>query len=214
MNILLDVRSYAQYCALARALDRIGERWVLLIVRELMRGPRRYGELLHGLPGMSTNLLAERLRTMQADGLVEHTEDERYALTEWGKGLSEVVAVIARWGSPLMGERAEGEVFRSHWIAHPIAVLYPDVDPSRPDLTIEVRCEDQPMTIRSSAGRVGVEPGQASAPDLVLTGPPDAVLGLLAGRMDVDGAKARGLAVTGDPRPLRKLSPKVPAATG
>jgi DNA-binding HxlR family transcriptional regulator len=204
------MRSYAQYCGLARGLDRIGERWVLLIVRELMAGPRRYGELLEGLPGVSTNLLAERLRTMQADGLVERTDDERYALTEWGEGLREVIAAIGRWASPVMGPRAEGEAFRSHWISTPIGILFPGVDASRPELTIEVRSGDQPMTIRSEGGRVEVEPGQASAPDLVLTGPPDVVIGLLTGRIEIAEARARGLAVTGDARPLKKLRPAVP----
>ncbi len=205
------MRSYGQYCGLAKGLDLIGDRWVLLIVRELLNGPRRYGELLEGLPGISTNLLAERLRTMQADGLVVRTED-RYALTERGEGLRDVVFAIGRWAYPLMGQLAEGETFRSHWITHPVAALFPGVDLSRPELTIEVRCSDHPMTIRSSEGRVEVEPGQAAAPDLVLTGPPDAVVGLLARRISADKAKARGLAVTGDVGLLDRLEPFVPAA--
>src|SRR5918994_5896036 len=97
------MKSYGQYCALARGLDVVGDRWVLLIVRELLIGPRRYGELAHGLPGIATNLLAERLRTMHANGLVARTDDDRYQLTEWGDGLSEVAAAIGRWASPLMG---------------------------------------------------------------------------------------------------------------
>lgn len=203
------MRSYGQYCGLAKGLDVIGDRWVLLIVRELLHGPRRYGELLDGLPGISTNLLAERLRAMQEDGLVARTDDERYALTDWGQGLEAVVYAIGRWAYPLMGPIADGETFRSHWIVHPVAALFPGVDPARPELTIEVRCNDQPMTIRSTKGRVSVEPGQAAAPDLVLTGPPDAVVGLLAGRMNADEAKGFGLAVTGDAGLLRHLPPTV-----
>jgi DNA-binding HxlR family transcriptional regulator len=205
------MRTYGQYCGLAKGLDVIGDRWVLLIVRELLNGPRRYGELLDGLPGISTNLLAERLRAMQDDGLVTRTEDDHYALTEWGKGLRDVVFAIGRWAYPLMGQIAEGDTFRSHWIAHPVAALFPGVDPSRPELTIEVRCNERPVVIRSSRGRVSVEPGQAAAPDLVLTGPPDAVVGLLARRIDAEEAKARGLAVTGDLRVLRRLQPTVRA---
>jgi DNA-binding HxlR family transcriptional regulator len=207
------MRTYGQYCGLAKGLDAIGDRWVLLVVRELLNGPRRYGELLDGLPGISTNLLAERLRAMQEDGLVARTKDDRYALTERGLGLREVVFAIGRWAYPLMGEIAEGETFRSHWIAHPVAALFPGVDPTRPELTIEVRCSERPMIIRSSQGRVSVEPGQAAAPDLVLTGPPDAVVGLLARRINAAEAKTRGLAITGDPRLLRHLPPSVPAAT-
>jgi DNA-binding HxlR family transcriptional regulator len=205
------MRSYGQYCGLARGLDLIGDRWVLLVVRELLNGPRRYGELLDGLPGIATNLLSERLRTMQTTGLVTRTEDDRYALTEWGQGLREVVFAIGRWAYPLMGELEEGETFRSHWIAHPVEALFPGVDPARPELTIEIRCGGQPMTIHSRDGLVRVDPGPAAAPDLVLTGPPDAAIGLLAHRIDAAEAKVRGVAVTGDVRLLRRLRP---AATG
>ena len=204
------MRSYGQYCGLAKGLDLIGDRWVLLVVRELLNGARRYGELLGGLPGIATNLLTERLRTMQATGLVTRTDDDRYALTEWGEGLRDVVFAIGRWAYPLMGELEEGETFRSHWIAHPVAALFPGVDPSRPELTIEVRCDGRPMTIHSRDGRVRVDPGPAAAPDLVLTGPPDAAIGLIAHRIDAVEARARGLAVTGDVRLLRRLRPAVP----
>lgn len=206
------MKSYRQYCALARGLDVVGDRWVLLIVRELLNGPRRYGELTHGLPGIATNLLVERLRTMQANGLVAKTDDDRYQLTERGEALHEVVSVISGWAGPLMGRMAEGDAFRSHWIAQPVAALFPRVDPTRPDLTIEVRCGDEPMTIRSADGEVRVDRGQAAAPDLVLTGPPDATVELLAHRIDPAEAKARGLAVTGDVRLLRRLRPNQPGA--
>jgi len=205
--MLALVKSYGQYCGLARGLDLIGERWVLLIVRELLNGPRRYGELADGLPGIATNLLAERLRTMQANGLVERTDDDRYQLTALGQGLRDVVFAIGRWAYPLMGPISEGDAFRSQWIVHPVSALFPGVDPSRPELTIEVRCGGEPMTVRSAAGRVTVQEGQAAAPDLVLTGPPDVVIALLARRIDAPDAKARGLAVTGDARALRRLRP-------
>jgi DNA-binding HxlR family transcriptional regulator len=205
------MRSYRQYCWLARGLDVIGDRWVLLVVRELLPGPRRYGELLDGLPGIATNLLAERLRTMEANGLVTRDGD-RYALTEWGDGLRAVVRAIGEWAAPVMGPQEPDEAFRSHWIEYPMTALFPGEDRSRPDLAIEVRCGERPMTVRSVEGRVRVEPGPAAAPDLVLTGPPDAVLGLFTHRLTIEEAKARGLAVTGDARPLRRLRPHDAAA--
>jgi DNA-binding HxlR family transcriptional regulator len=207
------VKSYRQYCGLARGLDVIGDRWVLLIVRELLARPRRYSELLDGLPGIATNLLAERLRSMEDNGLVTKAADDRYALTERGADLREVVYAIGRWAYPLMGEMAPGENFRGHWLAHPLAALFPGEDPARPDMTIEVRCGDPPMTVQSSGGRVTVEPGSAAAPDLVLTGPPDAVIGLFARRIDAETAKSRGVAITGDARRLRRLRPAAPAAS-
>jgi DNA-binding HxlR family transcriptional regulator len=205
------MRSYRQYCGLARGLDVIGDRWVLLIVRELLPGPRRYGELLGGLPGIATNLLADRLRSMEDNGLVAKREDDRYALTARGEGLRDVVHAIGRWAYPLMGEMQAGEAFRGHWIAHPIAALFPGIDDTRPELTVEVRTDGEPMTVRSAGGRVTVEWGPAAAPDLVLTGPPDAIVGLFARRLDTEQAKQRGVVVTGDARRLRKLRPEVPA---
>ncbi|GAB2665959.1 winged helix-turn-helix transcriptional regulator [Nocardia goodfellowii] len=206
------MKPYNQYCALARGLDVIGDRWVLLIVRELLNGPRRYGELAHGLPGIATNLLAARLRVMRTNGLVAKTEDDHYQLTASAEGLREVVSAIAGWAGPLMARMAEDDTFRGHWIAHPVAALFPGQDPTRPDLTIEVRCDEQPMTICSANGEISVHPGQAGAPDLVLTGPPDAAVGLLAHRIDPAEAKSRGLAITGDIGLLRRLRPSVPPA--
>jgi DNA-binding HxlR family transcriptional regulator len=197
---------------LARGLDVIGDRWVLLIVRELLPGPRRYSELLDGLPGIATNLLAERLRAMEENGLVVKGDDDRYALTDRGEGLRDVVYSIGRWAYPLMGEKAPDEAFRSHWIAHPIGALFPGVDESRPDLCVEVRTDGEPMTVRSSGGRVTVEWGPAPAPDVVLAGPPDVIVGLFARRIDAAEAKARGVAITGDPRRLRRLRPSIPAS--
>jgi DNA-binding HxlR family transcriptional regulator len=207
VSTLAKVKSYGHYCGLARGLDVIGDRWVLLIVRELLPGPRRYGELYTGLPGIATNLLVDRLRMMEDNGLLVRTPDDRYALTEWGEGLRDVVYAIGRWAFPVMGERRAGEEFRSQWIVHPVTALFPGVDPTRPELEIEVRCGELPMTIRSRAGVVEVAEGPAPAPDLVLTGPPDAVIGLLAQRVAPDHD---GLVVTGDARRLKRLRPYHP----
>src|SRR5688500_1347738 len=98
------MKSYGQYCGLARGLDVIGDRWVLLIVRELLDRPRRFSELGYGLPGIASNLLTERLRAMQANGLVEKTDDDRYRLTESGEGLRDVISAIGAWARPLMGQ--------------------------------------------------------------------------------------------------------------
>ena len=80
-------RSYDQYCGLARALDVLGERWTLLVVRNLLLGPQRYSELMRGLPGITTNLLAKRLKDMEANGLIKRTKGDAYALTVRGRSL-------------------------------------------------------------------------------------------------------------------------------
>jgi DNA-binding HxlR family transcriptional regulator len=102
-------RSYQQFCGLARALDRVGERWTLLIVRNLLLGPRRYSDLLHELPGITTNLLAKRLKEMESLGILEKralappAAGEAYALTALGEGLEPAVMELARWGGAFMG---------------------------------------------------------------------------------------------------------------
>src|SRR3712207_6674695 len=97
-------RSYDQFCALAKALDVLGERWTLLVVRELLLGPKRYSDLLEGLPGIGTNLLATRLKTLEANGLVARRRlpapaaSTVYELTDRGRGLEPALYELMRWG--------------------------------------------------------------------------------------------------------------------
>jgi DNA-binding HxlR family transcriptional regulator len=114
-------RSYDQYCAVARALDAVGERWGLLIVRELLRGPRRYTDLHADLPGISTDILAARLKQLEGEGLVERRRLERpatgtvYELTERGLSLRPVVESLAVWGLDALGEQRPTDAVREHW---------------------------------------------------------------------------------------------------
>lgn len=116
-------RSYDQYCAVARALDAVGERWSLLIVRELLGGPRRYTDLHADLPGVSTDILATRLKQLEAEGLVERRRLERpanatvYQLTDRGAELRPVIEALARWGAPELGEPRPTDAVRGHWYA-------------------------------------------------------------------------------------------------
>jgi DNA-binding HxlR family transcriptional regulator len=205
------VRSYGQYCSFARGLDVIGDRWILLIVRELLDGPGRYNELMHGLPGIATNLLTERLRALEDAGVIERHGEHAYALTAWGEGLREVVYALGRWANPLMKRPLGDDEFRSHWLSHPIHILYEGVDRRRPRLVVEVNTGDAPMTIESANGRVRVKPGRPAAPDLVLSGPPDGIIGLLAGIRN--RASTREVAVKGDARTLARLRPHEVALT-
>jgi DNA-binding HxlR family transcriptional regulator len=206
------VKSYGQYCALARALDVVGDRWTLVIARELLIGPRRYSELLEGLPGIATNLLAGRLRGLEEHGVVARDRDGRYYLTEWGEGLSGPVHALARWAGPLMTTPAGDDAFRNSWLALPVAVIFEGVDRRRPRMTVEVRAGDEPVTIVSRDGAVRVEPGPATSPDLVLSGPPDGVIGVLMGAFDEASAGDRNVSVLGDLRLLEKLRPPTRAS--
>jgi DNA-binding HxlR family transcriptional regulator len=115
-------RSYDQYCAIARALDAVGERWSLLIVRELLGGPRRYTDLHADLPGVSTDILAARLKQLEAEGVVARRRLEKpanatvYELTERGAALRGVLAALGDWGLPALGEQRPTDAVRGHWV--------------------------------------------------------------------------------------------------
>jgi DNA-binding HxlR family transcriptional regulator len=199
------VKSYAQYCAVAKALDIVGDRWTLLVVRELLVGPCRYRDLLDGLPGIATNLLADRLRHLEASGVVAKDVEDRYVLTPWGERLAEPVFALARWASPLMSTRKEGEAFRTHWMAGPIGVIFGGVDPNRPPLVVELRTDGSTVTMESKGGTVRTRPGPAGAPDLVISGPPEVIISVLVGRLDKKEAAKQGVHVIGDLRRLARL---------
>jgi DNA-binding HxlR family transcriptional regulator/putative sterol carrier protein len=118
---------YQQYCALARALDVAGDRWTLLIVRELAPGPRRFTDLLEGLPGVSRNLLTERLRGLERDGIVARKElpapaaRQVYELTDEGRDLASAMVPLMAWGVRRLGEREATESFRARWSAWAMA---------------------------------------------------------------------------------------------
>ena len=119
-------RSYDQFCATARALDSVGDRWTLLIVRELLAGPRRYTDLHADLPGVSTDVLASRLKDMEQSGLATRRRlpppaaASVYELTERGHGLLPVLAALAEWGAPAFGDRRPTDAVRAHWFALPL----------------------------------------------------------------------------------------------
>lgn len=134
MLIPMSRRSYDQYCAVARALDAVGERWSLLIVRELLGGPRRYTDLHADLPGLSTDILATRLKQLEADGLVLRRKLERpanavvYELTDQGVTLRQVVLALADWGTGLLGGQRPTDAVREHWFSGPKAADSTAVD--------------------------------------------------------------------------------------
>jgi hypothetical protein len=108
-----------------------------------------------------------------------------------------------------MTKPAKGDAFRSHWLAMPLMSLLADRSPAKPPAHIELRVGDQPQVLETAEGRVLVRPGSAEHPDVVLTGSPELVIGLLAGRLDVATARSRGLRVEGDSRVLRRIKPLI-----
>ncbi|MEU7122069.1 winged helix-turn-helix transcriptional regulator [Streptomyces zaomyceticus] len=119
-------RSYDQHCAAARALDLVGDRWTLLVVRELLAGPRRYTDLHADLPGVSTDMLAGRLKDMEGAELVTRRRLPPpasafvYELTPRGRDLLPVLRTLAAWGAPDLGEPRPTDAVRAHWYAIPL----------------------------------------------------------------------------------------------
>jgi DNA-binding HxlR family transcriptional regulator len=199
------VRSYGQYCALAKALDVIGDRWTLLIVRELLLRPSRYRDLRDGLTGVATNLLAERLRHLEDAGVVSRDSQGRYQLTDWGRKLATPIRELIRWAAPLMLQEQGNDEFRARWLEIPLSLMFGGIDRTRPDLQVEIRTSDEMLTLESSQGEVHVRPGPATAPRVVLTGPPDAIVGLLSGGVEQHVATGQGVSVLGDFQQVERL---------
>ncbi len=210
------MRSYGQYCAVAKALDVIGDRWNLLIVRELLlRGPIRYTDIQRGLPGIASNLLAERLRDLEEAGIVGKeaapppVATTLFELTDSGAELGSVIAALGKWGARFMADPTGDEVFMSHWLAFPVSLYLFDQPPSEPPVSIEVRAADEPVVIETVEGRVRTRLGTAADPDLVLEGPAPLVLGVISGQLPVGDARALGLETIGDLKALARLRTEV-----
>lgn len=165
------MRPYGQHCAAACALDVIGDRWSLLLVRELMWRDCRYADLADGLPGIASNLLTDRLRALEHAGVLErhaHTESRRstrYRLTERGRALAPVLRELTLWGAPLLlGTPGEREV-RGRWIAPAADALFHRVDTrDLPALIAVLHAHDESVRITVSPGkpvRIDVCTGQS-----------------------------------------------------
>ena len=166
------MRSYGQYCSVAKALDVVGDRWTLLIVRELLlQGPCRYTDLKNGLPGIATNLLSDRLRELETAGLVRREEaappvaTTLFYLTDAGAELEPVLDALGGWGIRYMAQPDDGDEFRSHWFAFPVSLFLHDSDPGGPATSIELRTAGRPAVIEVSGGSVRTRLGTVPSPE-------------------------------------------------
>jgi len=210
------MRNYGQYCAVAKALDVVGDRWTLLIVREMMlRGSARYTDIREGLPGIATNLLADRLRGLEREGLVARRQAPPpvaatlFELTDRGRELEPVLDALGRWGVPIMADGpCEGDEFRSRWLAWPAEAFLDDHEPDAPPATVELNAGGEPVVLEISGGEVHARAGKATAePDASLSGTPHTLLGVLSGHIDLATARARGLELRGDEKVIRRMQP-------
>ena len=206
------MRSYEEYCALAKSLDVVGDRWTLLIVRELvLRGPCRYTDLRHGLPGIATNLLADRLRELEHAGVIAREDapppvaTALFRLTPRGEQLRPVLEDLVVWGLPLMTEQKPGDAVRSHWLVWALEFMLTDREPDAPPVTVQLHPGDEPIVIEARDGRIHARLGVSERPDATISGPAMPILGLLLGLRDLRGAKAGGVKYQGDRAVLNRI---------
>lgn len=196
-------RTYGQYCALARTFDVLGERWTPLLMRELALGPRRYADLLEGLPGVSPSLLTQRLRELEGDGIVQRSylrppaARAVYELTDDGVQLATALIPLARWGARRLNAPREGETFSLSWVLlFLMATADADVAKGVHDL-YEFHVDDNVFHVIVDDGRIDAQAGFAPRPpDLVVRtdletfaaiGAGVLILGDAADRLQVEG---------------------------
>jgi DNA-binding HxlR family transcriptional regulator len=195
-------RQYGQYCAVAKALDVLGDRWALLIVRELLFAPLRYSDLQAALPGIATDMLASRLRELEASGVIARGLDDprQYELTDRGRALRPVLEALAVWGLGELTKRTRDEAFDARWMALPLSGML------RPDratgvmLSIKLVVDGDEVAIRVHDGQVSFTHPDDPA-DVTIEGPADA----LVAAVTTPGTRAQRLRVDGERRQVDEL---------
>ena len=172
---IMTGRSYEHYCAIAKALDLIGERWTLLIARELLDGPKRYTDLLAGIPGIATDMLAARLKSLEEAELVERrtlpppAASAVYELTPHGRKLESTLRELAIFGASFL-ERRKGETFRIQWLAFPLRMMFRPERAQGQKLVIQFETNGEVLHVRVEDGAISTDLGPAEAPDVVVVG--------------------------------------------
>jgi DNA-binding HxlR family transcriptional regulator len=217
-------KRFDQYCPIAHALSLVGERWSLLVVRELLKGPRRYTDLVAGLPGIGTNILAARLRQLEEGGVVTRRKlpppaaSNVYELTEYGASLDEVLYAMARWGARTLGPPGPDDDLDPDWGMNALPALFNSDAARGLTETYVLRVDEYVFTARIEDGRLGAALGAAQTPDLDLATDMFTFHALASGELDPFDALAQGrLQSRGEPdvldRCFRVLSfaPRLPA---
>ena len=192
-------RAYGQFCGLARAAEVLGQRWTLLVLRDLLVSPRRYSDLLVGLPGIPTNGLASRLKELEEDGLVLRVigaAPDRavlYQATERARELIPALEALSRWGAAGMREPRAGEVVTDASLVSALRSAFRPRTTSKPrSASYEVRVGDATAHVVIGKSGVSVNPGGHPAPDLTLEAGPR-FRDVLAGELDPDSAVEQGV---------------------
>jgi DNA-binding HxlR family transcriptional regulator len=206
-------RSYNQYCGLAYALDRIGERWTILIIRELIAGPRRFKDLLDGLPGISTNLLAERLKQLEQQGLIRQRTlpppagSAVYELTALGQALEPTLLELGKWGSQFVPPSpGDATLLHANSYALTLKTFFRRERAQGLDETYELQIDDEVLQVQIAEGGLLVQQGDALKTDAIFRTDMPTYLKLLSGELAPDEATSQGLIrIVGDPEALRRF---------
>jgi DNA-binding HxlR family transcriptional regulator len=200
-------KRYEQYCPVAHALDVVGDRWALLVVRELTQGPKRYTDLADGLPGIGTNILAARLRDLEAAGVVTKRRlpppaaSRVYELTDYGLELKPVMRELALWGARSLGPpTAEDELFPG-WLVCPIDMI---LAPQAPAGRFEFRVGDEVASLADGVAHAG----PIDDPDVVVEGDAEGLYYMFIDR------RLDGVTITGDRALLEQLIDVAPQPIG
>ncbi len=195
-------KRYAQYCPVAHALELVGERWALLVVRELLDGPKRYTDLAEGLPGIGTNILAGRLRDLEEAGIVQKRRlpppaaVRVYELTPYGEELREPLYALGRWGARSLGPPRADDSLPPGWLLN--AVRATCTSGCLPDKVFELRVDDDAVTARFEGDELVVEPGSSAEADTIIETDPATLFSVAAGQISAGEAiKDKVLTVTG-----------------
>jgi DNA-binding HxlR family transcriptional regulator len=190
-------KSYEQYCPVARTLDVVGERWTLLIVRDLLMGPKRYTDLREGLPGIATDILTARLRTLESGGFVRRRELPRpapamvYELTDDGhRRLAPAVLALGRVSMTTLGSPEPGEDVRAEHLVVGLRVSFQREEFADLTETYELIIDGEPFTVRVEDGAVETRVGAASDPAMTLATDPRTLAALLIRETSADDALA------------------------
>jgi len=205
-------RSYAQLCGIATAFDVIGDRWAALIVRDLLLGSLRFGELAEGLPGIGTNTLAARLKDLEGSGVVRRQllplpdRGTVYELTRYGRELEPILMGLGRWGTRSMGRLSPDVASRSRWLVAAMLAFHDEERRVARPTTWELRLTDGAFTVRAKGTDLTVAAGAPDDADLVITTGDEQLHRLLTHRLAPSEAVATGaVSVEGDVSELPRL---------
>lgn len=201
----MPAHRYQQYCGAARALDVVGDRWTLLIVRELLLGPRRFTDLIDGLPGISRNLLTERVRALESDGIVSRQElpppaaRQVYELTADGRELADAMIPLIAWGAGRLGTLKPGESFRPHWAALAMATFADREAAKGVHETYQYFVGDSAFHFTVNDGMIELHHGQSENPAATVTTDEETWAKLAGGQITASSAVDAGaLTLAGD----------------